>query len=64
MDILIANRFKCESILVQPLVSTDYKMSSFNLFLENRIYKNLEKKNILKKGNFSKGKIGEYFELL
>ena len=64
MDILVANRLKCESILVQPLVSTDYKMSTFNLFLEKRIYKNLEKKNILRRGDFSKGSLGETFELL
>lgn len=53
MDILVANRLKCESILVQPLVGTDYKMNKFNMFLENRIYKNLERKNILKQGEFS-----------
>lgn len=64
MDILVANRLKSESILVQPLVSTDYKMSGFNLFLEKRIYKNLEKKNILKKGDFSQGSFNENFELL
>ena len=64
MDILVANRLKCESILVQPLVSTDYKMNSFNLFLENRIYKNLERKNILKKGDFSTGNLGDGFELI
>lgn len=64
MDILVANRLKCESILVQPLVSTDYKMSAFNFFLENKIYKNLEKKNILIRGDFNKGTLGSSFELL
>lgn len=64
MDILVANRMKWESILVQPLVSTDYKMSRFNMFLENRMYKNLEKKNILRRGEFDKGKLGETFNLL
>ena len=64
MDILVANRLKAESILVQPLVSTDYKMSSFNLFLENRIYKNLEKKNILRRGAFSNELKDDSFELL
>ena len=63
MNILIANHLKCKSIF-QPLVSSDYKMSSFNLFLENKIYKNLEKKNILKKGDFSSSRIGGHFELL
>ena len=64
MDILVANRLKCESILVQPLVSTDYKMNSFNLFLEKRIYRNLERKNILRKGDFSSGNLGDGFELI
>jgi HAD superfamily phosphatase (TIGR01668 family) len=31
MDILVANRIKAESILVQPLVSSDYKMNKFNI---------------------------------
>lgn len=53
MDILVANRLKCESILVQPLVSTNYEMSRFNLFLESKIYKNLERNNILKKDVFT-----------
>ena len=64
MDILVANRLKCESILVQPLVSTDYKMSSFNMFLEKRIYKNLEKNNILKRGDFINTLKSDSFELL
>lgn len=64
MDILVANRLKAESILVQPLVSTNYKMSAFNMFLEKSIYKNMEKKNILKRGDFSKGSLGDSFELL
>lgn len=64
MDILVANRLKCESILVQPLVSTDYKMSAFNMFLENKIYKNLERKNILKQGEFAIKNISDSFELL
>lgn len=64
MDILVANRLKAESILVQPLVSSDYKMSSFNMFLEKRIYKNLEKNNILKLGSFSHGSLGDSLKLL
>lgn len=63
-DIWVANRLKCESILVQPLVSTDYKMSKFNIFLERKIYKNLEKKNILKQGQFSNKNLGDSFDLL
>lgn len=64
MDILVANRMKWESILVQPLVNTDYEMNLFNLFLEKRIYKNLEKKNILKKDVFDDGGLGKMPELL
>lgn len=64
MDILVANRIKCESILVQPLVGTDYKMNKFNMFLENRIYKNLERRNILKQGEFSSDFLGDSFDLL
>ncbi len=63
-DILIANRMKMESILVQPLVSTDYKMSSVHKFLENTIYKRLEKNNILKRGKYSLGHLKTSFELL
>ena len=64
MDILIANRMKWESILVQPLVSTDYEMNAFNLFLEKRIYNNLERKNILKQNDFDGFKPSSTFELL
>lgn len=64
LDILVANRLKCESILVQPLVSTDYKMKSFNIFLENKIYSRLEQKNILKRGEFSGGVVATKFDLL
>ena len=64
MDILVANRMKWESILVQPLVSTDYEMNAFNLFLERRIYHNLERKNILKQNEFANLKTSKPFELL
>lgn len=64
MDILVANRIKCESILVQPLVSTDYKMNAFNMFLENKIYRNLEKNNILRQGEFSSNLFGDKLNLL
>lgn len=64
MDILVANRLKCESILVQPLVSSDYKMNRFNLFLENRIYKSLERNNILKHSEFDYELLGRERQLL
>ncbi|MCP4337194.1 MAG: YqeG family HAD IIIA-type phosphatase [Mycoplasma sp.] len=64
MDILVANRIGCESILVQPLISTDYNMSKINIFLETQIYNKLEKNNILKKGNYTDKSIHSSFELL
>lgn len=64
MDILVANRMKVESILVQPLVSTNYKMSAFNIFLENKIYKKLSRENILTQGEFSHLYNDSLFELL
>ncbi len=64
MDILVANRVNCESILVQPLVSTDYKMSKLNMLLEKLIYERLEKNNILQKGRYSTGSLETTFELL
>ena len=64
MDILVANRLKCESILVQPIVSTDYKMTEFKKFLENSIYLRLERKNILVRGRYSHGNIAIKFDIL
>lgn len=64
LDILVANRMKWESILVQPLVSTNYKFNGFNDFLENRVYKNLERKNILRRGEFIEGEVSNRFMLL
>lgn len=64
LDILVANRLKCESILVQPLVSTDYKMNWFNIFLEKTLYKKLEKKNILLQKQFAFKKTHPKIELL
>ena len=64
MDILVANRLKTESILVQPLISSAYEMSKFNLFLEKWLYKNLEKNNILKQSDFIKSDIVEKNQIL
>lgn len=64
-DVLFANRYHMESILVQPLLAEDYRLTKFNRFLEKFIYKKLEKRNILHKGKFSdKGTLGEHNELL
>jgi len=64
MDILVANRIKCESILVQPMISIDNNMNRFNYFLENKIYKSLEKKNILKHNEFDYDLLGKERQLL
>ncbi|RTZ68780.1 MAG: YqeG family HAD IIIA-type phosphatase [Tenericutes bacterium] len=64
MDILVANRLKAESILVNTLVTTDYKMNSFNTFLEKSIYRNLSKRNILTFGKYTEGDLGVSYELL
>jgi predicted HAD superfamily phosphohydrolase YqeG len=60
----VANRIKAESILVQPLVSSDYKMNKFNIWLEEVIYQRLEKKNILKRGRYYLGDIHFNYDLL
>ncbi len=64
MDILVANRVKCESILVQPLISTDYNMSKVNIFLEKKIYEKLDKNNIFKKSGQNDNSLDSSFELL
>lgn len=64
-DVLFANRYHMESILVQPLLKDDFKLTKLNRFLERFIYKKLEKRNILLKGKFSdRGTLGENNELL
>ncbi len=63
-DILLANRLKVESILIQPIVSVDLSMNKFNYFLEKFIYKKLERNNILHRGIYDESdKLIEY-ELL
>ena len=51
-DIIGGNRLKSTTILVDPLGKKDLKITSFNRFLEKKIVKNLEKKNIFKKGEY------------
>lgn len=53
-DILGANKMGIRSILVNPISNVDFFATYFNRFLEKRIMKLLEKKDLFKKG--------EYFE--
>jgi HAD superfamily phosphatase (TIGR01668 family) len=63
-DILLANRLKIESILIQPIVSVDMSMNKFNIFLEKFIYKRLEKNNILHRGDYDESDKFIEYELL
>ena len=53
VDIFLANRLKIDSILVNPIVSTNEKFNPFQEFMEKQIYKRLERKNILVKGSYT-----------
>ena len=53
-DILGANRMGIRSILINPISNVDFFATVFNRFLEKIIMKQLEKKELFKKG--------EYFE--
>ena len=63
-DILLANRLKVESILIQPIVSVDLSMNKFNYFLEKFIYKKLERNNILRRGIYDENDKFVEYELL
>ena len=51
-DIFGGNRYKCFTILVDPLGKKDLKVTFFNRFIENRIIKHLSKKGILERGKY------------
>lgn len=51
-DIYGANRMEFLSILVNPIGRTDYVLTKFNRFIEPFIYNKLEKKELLKKGEY------------
>ena len=51
-DIFGGNRFKCYTILVDPLGKKDLKVTYFNRFLENLIIKRLSKKGKLERGKY------------
>ncbi len=51
-DILVANFAKIESILVQPMIGESKGFRDLNIFLDRVLYKHLNNKNILTKGEF------------
>lgn len=51
-DIWGANRMDFTSILVNPMGTTDYALTKINRFIEPFIYNKLEKKELLKKGEY------------
>lgn len=63
-DVLLANRLKIESVLIQPIVSVDLSMNKFNIFLEKWVYKRLEKNNILRRGDYDESDKFVEYELL
>lgn len=51
-DILSGNRFKINTILVDPLAKKDLKITSFNRYIENKIIKKYEKKKAFERGSY------------
>lgn len=51
-DIYGANKMEFLSILVNPIGLTDYVLTKFNRLIEPFIYNQLEKKDLLKKGEY------------
>lgn len=51
-DVLGANRMGIYPMLTQPLVQKDLKVTKINRTFENMIYRQLERKNLLKKGEY------------
>ncbi len=51
-DILGGNRLGFTTILVNPMGILDYALTKINRFIENTIYNHLEKKDLLKRGEY------------
>ncbi|MFA5602214.1 MAG: YqeG family HAD IIIA-type phosphatase [Bacilli bacterium] len=51
-DILGGNKVGITTILVKPISKKDMFLTLFNRFLENRIFKKLSKKDLLRKGRY------------
>ncbi len=51
-DVLVGNRFRITTILVDPLGMKDLKITSLNRFFEDRILKTFKKKGIFERGKY------------
>ena len=51
-DIWGSNRMEFTSILVNPMGTTDYALTKINRLIEPFIYNKLEKRELLRKGNY------------
>lgn len=67
-DILVANLLKIRSILVTSLfnvrISQEVKKNSFKYFIENMIYKHLQLKNMVNRGDLSNVVLGTDDDIL
>jgi len=54
-DVLGSNKMGIKTILVDPVQKKDLIWTKINRFFENIVYRRLEKKKILKKGNYYNG---------
>jgi len=54
-DVLGANLMRIKAIIVDPLQQKDLIWTKINRSLENIVYRRLDKKNILKRGNYFHG---------
>lgn len=51
-DIYSGNKFKSYTVLVNPLGKKDLKITSFNRFLENIVFKHYKRKNIMERNKY------------
>lgn len=51
-DIYSGNKFKSYTVLVNPLGTKDLKITSFNRFLENIVFKHYKRKNIMERNKY------------
>jgi HAD superfamily phosphatase (TIGR01668 family) len=51
-DVWGANRMEMTSILINPIGTLDFVATKLNRFLEGVIFRHLEKKDLLKRGNY------------
>lgn len=63
-DIWLANRVKCNSILIQPLISSNNGFNGFNKILEKFIYSKIERQDIVNKNDHISTELENNYELL